>query len=224
MAGLQRHAKFETRAATARLVSQLRAYWRQIRQGRFSLLLLLPFLLFVACSDNNSSSGVSFSEEFLTCYEGYVDLHGDIKTAFQADQKITSKAEYGQKHYEGLGAAEGRELPKSCHAYVDNRDSCWLAYVNKYPDLLDNFAINYPIQTDEQKIKFAKTHYSVFGATEQRTFPNGCSNVWSPPPKPKPKPKPKPIPEIIATPVATPVEEAVEVEALGTISVKVSRK
>ena len=153
-------------------------------KGLFALLLLLPFL-FVACSDNKSSSGVSFSKELLICYEEYVDLHGDIKTAFKADQKITSKAEYGQKHYEGVGAAEGRELPKSCHAYIDNRDGCWLAYANKYPDLLDNFVTNYPIQTDEQKIKFAKTHYSLFGVTEQRTFPNGCSNVWIPPP-PKP--------------------------------------
>jgi len=200
-------------------------------KGLLALLLLLPFL-FVACSDNKSSSGVSFSKELLTCYEEYVDLHGDIKKAFKADQTITSKAEYGQKHYEGLGAVEGRELPTSCHAYIDNRDGCWLAYANKYPDLLDNFVTNYPIQTDEQKIKFAKTHYSLFGATEQRTFPSGCSTIHKPPP-----PKPEPEPELELTPTAAsdlvaycalPSHDKRHCEdgavARGTISVKVSRK
>ena len=166
----------------------------------------------------------------MTCYEGYVDLHGDIKTAFKADQAITSKAEYGQQHYEGVGAAEGRELPKSCYAYIDNRDGCWLAYVNKYPDLLDSFATNFPIQTDEQKIKFAKTHYSLFGVKEQRTFPNGCSNVWvEPPPTPEPEPElaPTAASDLVAY-CALPSHDKSKcgdgTVARGTISVTVSRK
>ena len=145
-----------------------------------------------------------------------------------ADQEITSKAEYGQKHYEGVGAAEGRELPKSCHAYIDNRDGCWLAYVNKYPDLLDSFATNFSIQTDEEKIKFAKTHYSLFGVTEQRTFPNGCSNIWvEPPPTPEPETAITAASDIDAY-CALPSHDKSKCEdvtvARGSISINVSRK
>jgi len=95
-------------------------------------------LLFIAgCSDNKSTTGVSFSKEASTCYSEYVDIHGDIKKAYKAQVStgIASQSAYGEAHYQTMGASEGRQLPQSCEDLLVISDSCYENYVDSHTDL-----------------------------------------------------------------------------------------
>ncbi len=71
-------------------------------------------LIIAGCSSGQSTTGSALSKELSQCYTEYVDLHGDIKKAYKAQisSGIASQSEYGKAHYEGMGANEGRALPK----------------------------------------------------------------------------------------------------------------
>ena len=108
-----------------------------------------------------------------TCYEGYVDNHSDLTTAWQASGQ--DKGAFGKTHYEASGKTEGRVLPKGCSyeytpppvATVDPAtsytDDQILAYMNCYPDLRNIRS------TNAEKIAFGKAHIRAFGQTEGRT-------------------------------------------------------
>ena len=108
-----------------------------------------------------------------TCYEGYVDNHSDLTTAWQASAQ--DKGAFGKTHYEASGKTEGRALPKGCSyeytpppvATVDPAasytDDQILAYMNCYDDLRNIRSSN------AEKIAFGKAHIRAFGQTEGRT-------------------------------------------------------
>ncbi|MEK9744087.1 MAG: hypothetical protein VW493_09335, partial [Gammaproteobacteria bacterium] len=108
-----------------------------------------------------------------TCYEGYVDNHSDLTTAWQASGQ--DKGNFGKTHYDASGKTEGRALPKGCGyeytpppvATVDPAasytDDQILAYMNCYPDLRNIRS------TNAEKIAFGKAHIRAFGQTEGRT-------------------------------------------------------
>ncbi|MHC8733814.1 BspA family leucine-rich repeat surface protein [Arenicellales bacterium IMCC56312] len=144
---------------------------------------ILSLVLIIAgCSSGQSTTGSALSKEATACYSEYVDLHGDIKKAYKAQIStgITSQSEYGKAHYEGMGANEGRALPKGCGEYLKVSSTCYESYVDNHSDLTTAWqAFSLPGQ---DKSDFGKKHYEAFGKTEGRVLPKGCSYEYTPPP------------------------------------------
>ena len=137
-------------------------------------------LLIAGCSDNKSTTGVSLSKEATACYSEYVDLHGDIRKAFddQAATGTASKAEFGKKHYEALGGEAGRALPQECADLLKFSMNCYDRYVDTYPDLIEAWQAS-----GQPKSVWGKTHYENHGKLAGRDFPGGggCSYEYVPP-------------------------------------------
>ena len=142
-------------------------------------------LLIAGCSDNKSTTGVSLSKEATACYSEYVDLHDDIRKAFddQAATGTTSKAEFGKKHYEALGGEAGRALPQECADLLKFSMNCYDRYVDTYPDLIEAWQAS-----GQPKSVWGKTHYENHGKLAGRDFPGGggCSYEYVPPTYPCP--------------------------------------
>ena len=138
-------------------------------------------LLIAGCSDNKSTTGVSLSKEATACYSEYVDLHDDIRKAFddQAATGTASKAEFGKKHYEALGGEAGRALPEECADLLKFSMNCYDRYVDTYPDLIEAWQAS-----GQPKSVWGKTHYENHGKLAGRDFPGGggCSYEYVPPP------------------------------------------
>ncbi len=110
------------------------------------------------------------------CYAAYVNKYSDLTTAWHAfSLPGQDKSDFGKKHYEASGKAEGRALPKAkkgcSYEYtpppVDTSaaytDAQMLAYMNCYDDL------KRPGWSDAAKIAYARKHYRLFGQDEGRT-------------------------------------------------------
>jgi surface protein len=141
---------------------------------------ILSLVLIIAgCSDNKSTTGSALSKELSQCYTEYVDLHGDIKKAYKAQisSGIASQSEYGKAHYEGLGANEGRALPKGCGEHLKVSNTCYEGYVDNHSDLTTAWQAS-----GQDKGAFGKAHYEGMGANEGRALPKGCSYEYTPPP------------------------------------------
>jgi len=136
-------------------------------------------LLIAGCSDNKSTTGVSLSKEATACYSEYVDLHDDIRKAFddQAATGTASKAEFGKKHYEALGGEAGRALPEECADLLKFSMNCYDRYVDTYPDLIQAWQAS-----GQPKSVWGKTHYENHGKLAGRDFPGGggCSYEYVP--------------------------------------------
>jgi hypothetical protein len=143
-------------------------------------------LIIAGCSSGQSTTGSALSKELSQCYTEYVDLHGDIKKAYKREKRAAkgnmfpSKSEYGKAHYEGMGANEGRALPKGCGEHLQVSSTCYEGYVGNHRDLTTAWqAFSLPGQ---DKSDFGKKHYKAFGKTEGRKLPKGCSYEYTPPP------------------------------------------
>ena len=117
---------------------------------------ILSLVLIIAgCSSGQSTTGSALSKEATACYSEYVDLHGDIKKAYKAQisSGIASQSEYGKAHYEGMGANEGRALPKGCGEHLKVSSSCYEGYVDNHSDLTTAWQASGP-----DKGSFGKAH------------------------------------------------------------------
>jgi outer membrane murein-binding lipoprotein Lpp len=134
-------------------------------------------LLISGCS-SQTGSGVSLSKDASTCYSEYVDLHGDVKKAFKAQQGagIASQPGYGEAHYQTTGASEGRQLPQSCEALLVVSDSCYESYVDSHTDLTDAHQAS-----GQTKAAFGQNHFNNHGVKGSHRMPDGCSTLYVPP-------------------------------------------
>jgi surface protein len=152
----------------------------QLRSRHLGGISVLSLLLIIAgCSSGQSTTGSALSKELSQCYTEYVDLHGDIKKAYKAQisSGIASQSEYGKAHYEGMGANEGRALPKGCGEHLKVSSSCYEGYVDNHSDLTTAWQAS-----GQDKGAFGKTHYEASGKTEGRALPKNCSYEYTPPP------------------------------------------
>jgi hypothetical protein len=136
-------------------------------------------LLFIAgCSDNKSTTGVSFSKEASTCYSEYVDIHGDIKKAYKAQVStgIASQSAYGEAHYQTMGASEGRQLPQSCEDLLVISVSCYESYVDSHADLTAAHQAS-----GQTKAAFGQNHFNNHGVNGSHKMTQGCSTLYVPP-------------------------------------------
>ena len=136
-------------------------------------------LLFIAgCSDNKSTTGVSLSKEASACYSEYVDIHGDIKNAYQAQIStgIASQSAYGEAHYQTMGASEGRQLPQSCEDLLVISDSCYESYVDRHTDLTAAHQAS-----GQTKAAFGQNHFNNHGVNGSHKMTEGCSTLYVPP-------------------------------------------
>ena len=137
-------------------------------------LLIGSVVILASCSKSSSTSGVTASSTMSdACATEYVDLHG-----FEVPEPDT-KIEYGNKHYSLWGAVEGRDLPKGCWEYIQNRDECWEGYVDIHKEVGDSFVAIDQTQEPITKANYGKLHYELHGATENRRFGGDCSNIWN---------------------------------------------
>ncbi|MBT6529322.1 MAG: hypothetical protein HOK99_00210 [Betaproteobacteria bacterium] len=129
------------------------------------------------CS-SQTGSGVSLSKDASTCYSEYVDLHGDVKKAFKAQQGagIASQPGYGEAHYQTTGASEGRQLPPSCEALLVVSDSCYESYVDGHTDLTAAHQAS-----GQTKAAFGQNHFNNHGVKGSHRMPDGCSTLYVPP-------------------------------------------
>ena len=134
-------------------------------------------LLISGCS-SQTGSGVSLSKDASTCYSEYVDLHGDVKKAFKAQQGagIASQPGYGEAHYQTTGASEGRQLPPSCEALLVVSDSCYESYVDGHTDLTAAHQAS-----GQTKAAFGQNHFNNHGVKGSHRMPDGCSTLYVPP-------------------------------------------
>lgn len=134
-------------------------------------------LLISGCS-SQTGSGVSLSKEASTCYSEYVDLHGDVKKAFKAQQGagIASQPGYGEAHYQTTGASEGRQLPPSCEALLVVSNSCYESYVDSHADLIAAHQAS-----GQTKAVFGHSHFNNHGVNGSHRMPDGCSTLYVPP-------------------------------------------
>ena len=134
-------------------------------------------LLISGCS-SQTGSGVSLSKDASTCYSEYVDLHGDVKKAFKAQQGagIASQPGYGEAHYQTTGASEGRQLPLSCEALLVVSDSCYESYVDGHTDLTAAHQAS-----GQTKAAFGQNHFNNHGVKGSHRMPDGCSTLYVPP-------------------------------------------
>jgi surface protein len=136
-------------------------------------------LFFIAgCSDNKSTTGVSFSKEASTCYSEYVDIHGDIKKAYKAQVStgIASQSAYGEAHYQTMGASEGRQLPQSCEDLLVISVSCYESYVDSHADLTAAHQAS-----GQTKAAFGQNHFNNHGVNGSHKMTQGCSTLYVPP-------------------------------------------
>ncbi len=151
-------------------------------RGIIALLFIIPILI-AGCSNKGSSdSGVVTDPAKDICLSAYVTLHGGLKDAYDASEEGLTKAVWGTRHYEVYGADAGNDLPRmaaSCAPYILNDDACWVGYVDRFPDLIADFNLNYPQGTPADKLAYGKNHYYAFGASVIRRFDSECSNIWT---------------------------------------------
>ena len=134
-------------------------------------------LLISGCS-SQTGSGVSLSKDASTCYSEYVDLHGDVKKAFKAQQGagIASQPGYGEAHYQTMGESEGRQLPQSCEDLLVVSDSCYETYVDSHTDLTAAHQ-----DSGQTKAAFGQNHFNNHGVNGSHKMTQGCSALYVPP-------------------------------------------